>query len=272
MSDTLSEICARKRADVAARKAALPLAALEERLRTTPPSATRGFARALRARLDAGGYGLICEIKKASPSHGLIRADFEPAGLARAYADGGAACLSVLTDEPYFQGRPDYLAQARGAAELPVLCKDFMLEPYQVYEARGWGADCILLILAALEDSAAEQLAGLAHELGMDVLVEVHDKSELERALALPADLIGINNRNLKTLRVRLETALELAPHVPPDRLAVAESGLRTPDDLARCAEAGLRCFLIGESLMREHDVAAATKRLSNSATTEAAS
>ena len=272
MSDTLSEICARKQSDVAARKAARPLEALEERLRSLPPEPPRGFARALRNRLDAGAYGLICEIKKASPSHGLIRPDFDPPALARAYAAGGAACLSVLTDAPYFQGSPDYLAQARQAAGLPVLCKDFMIEPYQVYEARSWGADCILLILAALDDATARTLAETARNLGMDVLVEVHDTHELERAAALPADLIGINNRNLKTLAVRLETALDLAPRVPAGRLAVAESGLRTPADLARCAEAGLRCFLIGEALMRERDVEAATRRLAGAATAKAAS
>jgi len=262
MSDTLSEICARKRADVAARKAALPERELRQRLESAPPEAPRGFARALVKRIESGGPGLICEIKKASPSKGLIRADFAPPALARAYAAGGASCLSVLTDTPYFQGRPEDLTAARAAVELPVLCKDFILEDYQLFEARLWGADCILLILAALEDDAARRLALRARELGMDVLLEVHDGAELERAQNVPSDLIGINNRDLKSLRVDIETSLALAPRLPPGRIAVAESGLATPADLARCAAAGIRAFLIGESLMRADDVTVATRRL----------
>lgn len=260
MSDVLSAICDRKRAHVAARKAAMPEAVLRRRLDNAAPP--RGFAAALADKAAEGDYGLIAEIKKASPSKGLIRADFDPPALARAYQAGGATCLSVLTDEPYFQGADDYLVAAREAVPLPVLRKDFIVDPYQVIESRALGADCVLLIMAALDDAAARELAAAAAALGMDVLVEVHDRAELDRALRLDARLIGINNRDLKTLKVDLATAEKLAPLVPHDRVAVGESGLNTPDDLDRLAAAGARCFLVGESLMREPDVAAATRRL----------
>jgi indole-3-glycerol phosphate synthase len=259
VTDVLARICAVKRDEVARRKAALPIRELEACLPATPP---RGFARALRAKLQGDGLALIAEIKKASPSQGLIRADFDPAALARAYAAGGAACLSVLTEEAWFEGADAHLRAARAAVDLPCLRKDFILEPYQVVETRASGADCVLLIMAALDDAVAQELAGLAHALGLDVLVEVHDAMELERALQLDVTLIGINNRNLKTLRVDLGTTEQLAPLVPDDRLLVAESGLARHADLERMAAAGVRCFLVGESLMRQTDVAAATRAL----------
>jgi indole-3-glycerol phosphate synthase len=259
MADVLEEICAARRADVAARKAALPLGELR---RCLPDVPARGFERALRATLARSELALIAEIKKASPSQGLIRPTFEPASLAKAYAAGGATCLSILTEERWFQGADRHLEQARGAVPLPCLRKDFLLEPYQVFEARAIGADCILLIMAALDDRAAAEMLEKATELGMDTLVEVHDETELERALDLDARLIGINNRNLKTLAVDLATTERLARLVPDDRLLVAESGLHEHRDLERLAAVGARCFLVGEALMRQADVRAATEAL----------
>ena len=264
MSDVLARICADKRDFVAARKAAAPLARLEARAKRARPA--RGFHRALAERAAADRFGLICEIKKASPSKGLIRADFDPAALAQAYRDGGATCLSVLTDEPYFQGKDADLEAARAAADLPVLRKDFMLEPYQIVESRALGADCVLLILAALGDGQAKELEDTASDLGMDVLIEVHDGAELERALRLRSPLVGINNRNLKTLEVDLATTEALAPRVPKERLLVTESGLHARADLERMHKAGAGAFLIGESLLRQDDVAAATAALLDAA------
>jgi len=260
MSDVLAAICAEKRRFVAARKLARPLAVVEAAATAAEP--TRGFADRLAAVVASGGYGLIAEIKKASPSRGLIRAGFDPAALARAYQAGGATCLSVLTDEPYFQGRDDDLIAARAAVSLPVLRKDFMLDPYQVAEARAIGADAILLIMAALTDSEASELEATATQFGLDVLVEVHDLSELDRARRLKTRLIGVNNRNLKTLKVHLATTEELAPLLPKNRLIVSESGLYSRADLDRMNRAGASIFLVGESLMREQDVATATRRL----------
>ncbi len=262
MSDVLARICDDKRRHIAECRARTPLAAVEARAAAQAP--TRGFLRALEACRDEARYGLIAELKKASPSKGLIRDDFDPPSLARAYAEGGATCLSVLTDIPYFQGDDAYLEAARAAVDLPVLRKDFMLEPYQIVESRALGADCVLLIMAALEDGQAAELEATAHALGMDVLIEVHDEAELERALKLSSRLVGINNRNLKTLEVDLATAESLARLMPGDRVAVAESGLHAPADLERMARIGCYAFLVGESLMRQADVTAATRNLLN--------
>ncbi|WP_142847001.1 indole-3-glycerol phosphate synthase TrpC [Telmatospirillum sp. J64-1] len=260
MSDILRRICDDKREHVAARKAAKPLGALRDSI--VRAGLTRGFAAALARKVQAGGYGLIAEIKKASPSAGLIRPDFDPAALATAYQAGGAACLSVLTDEPYFQGADEYLADARASVDLPCLRKDFLVDLYQVYESRALGADCILLILAALEDGLAAEMEEAATELGMDVLIEVHDEAEFERALKLKSSLIGVNNRNLKTMVTDIGTTERLAAMLPEGRVLVAESGLKTPADLSRMARVGARRFLIGESIMRQGNVEAATRQL----------
>ena len=260
MSDVLQQICAVKREHVAACKRRRPLGAVLEDAKSAAPP--RGFAASLGRARERGSYGLIAEIKRASPSKGLIRKDFDPVNLAHEYESGGASCLSVLTDPPYFQGADEHLTAARGAVGLPVLRKDFTLDPYQVAEARAIGADCILLIMAALEDALAGELAAFARELAMDVLVEVHDEDELARALLVGDGLIGINNRNLKTLETDIATTRRLAPLVPGDRLVVGESGLSSPADLASMEAVGVTTFLIGEALMSQRDVRAATAAL----------
>ena len=260
MTDILQRILARKTEELAERSARMPLAELNARAADMGP--TRGFAAAIEAKIDAGLAAVIAEVKKASPSKGVIRVDFDPAAIARSYEAGGAACLSVLTDKDFFQGSEEFLRLARGACTLPVLRKDFVIDPYQVVEARAIGADCILLIVAALSDSALLELSLQAAELDLDVLCEVHDAEELERAQALPVPLIGANNRNLRTFETALETTLELQQLIDYDRVLVAESGIHTPEHVAELREAGINAFLIGEAFMRADDPGAALQRL----------
>ena len=258
--DILKKIVARKYEEVSEAKQKKPLEQLLEEVKEV--SQTRGFVAALQNKLKINLPAVIAEIKKASPSKGVLREDFQPIEIAKNYQNNGATCLSVLTDQDFFQGHYTYLQQARNACELPVLCKDFLIDPYQVYAARSWGADCILLIAAVLDDAQMQELSDLAMQLEMDVLVEVHDQLELERALKLPLPMIGINNRNLRTFETRLETTLELKKYVPDDRLIVTESGILTSEDVALMRNADIQAFLVGEAFMKTNDEGLALKQL----------
>ncbi len=258
--DILTTILARKAEEIAQRSAETPVSVLQERAAAASPP--RGFVQALRRRIDSGEPAVIAEIKRASPSKGVLREHFDPAGIARSYARGGAACLSVLTDRDFFQGSEAYLQAARDACDLPVIRKDFIIDPYQVHEARSIGADCILLIVAALEPERLAALAGLAHSMGMDVLIEVHDAQELEQALAVKAPLVGINNRNLKTFETRLETTLDLLDQIPEDRIVVTESGIHSRADVERMRAANVNAFLVGEAFMRADEPGEAVRAL----------